>query len=120
MFARTRNHRGAGGIGCLLLIGIAAAGIYSGIAVGLPQLRHRSFEDRMNETVGYFASQPEEKIRERIIQVASEFDIALTPDMVKVTIDGSRLTIDLSYQKLIDLYVWQKTQTFTLHRSGRY
>lgn len=115
-----RNQRGAGGIGCLLMIGLAAAGIYSGLEIGLPKLRHASFSDRMTETMGFFSRQSEKYIRERTIQVATEFHIDLKPEQVKVRIEIDRLAIDIAYDKHIDLKVWETTQHYTLHRSGPY
>jgi hypothetical protein len=116
----TRNQRGAGGIGCLLLIALATAGIYAGLELGLPQLRHRSFEDRLNENFSFFSHQPEKNIRDRIIFIASEFHIDLTPEMVKVKIDGDRLTLDIAYEKVADLKFQKKTLPFSIHRSGPY
>jgi len=117
---RIRNQAGAGGIGCLLMVALAAAAIHAGLEFGLPTLRHRSFEDRMNETFTYFSRQPEKNIRGRIIQVASEFDIELKPEQVKVQISGDHLTIEVAYDKTVDLKVWQKTLHFTIRRSGPY
>lgn len=114
------NQRGAGGIGCLLMIGIAAAGIYAGFQLGLPELRHRSFEDRLNETFSYFSRQPEKNIRERLIFIASEFHIDLKPEQVKIQIEGDRLTIDIDYEKVADLKFQQKVLPYHIHRSGPY
>jgi len=114
------NQRGAGGIGCLLIIAIAAAGIYAGVQLGLPDLRHRSFEERLNETFSYFSRQPEKNIRDRIIFIASEFHIDLKPEQVQVTIEGDRLTLDIEYEKVADLKVQQKVLRYRVHRSGPY
>ena len=114
------NQRGAGGIGCLLAIGIAAAAIYAGLELGMPELRHRSFEERLNETFVYFSRQQEKNIRDRIIMIASEFHIDLKPEMVKVEITGDRLTIDIAYEKVADLKFRQKVLSFHIPRSGPY
>jgi hypothetical protein len=114
------NQRGAGGIGCLLMIGIAAAGIYAGLELGLPELRHRSFEDRLNETFTYFSRQPEKNIRDRLIFLASEFHIDLKPEQVKIQIEGDRLTIDIDYEKIADFKYKQKVLPYHIHRSGPY
>ena len=114
------NQRGAGGIGCLLIIGLAAAVIYAGLQLGLPDLRHRSFEERLNETFVYFSRQQEKNIRDRIIMIASEFHIDLTPEMVKVEISGDRLTIDIAYEKVADLKIRKKVLRYRVHRSGPY
>ena len=114
------NQRGAGAIGCLLMIAAVAAAIFVGLQYGLPELRHRSFEDRLNETLVYLSRQPEETIRNRIIQVASEFHIDLKPEMVKIKIQGDRLTLDIDYEKVVDLKFQQKVLSYHIHRSGPY
>jgi hypothetical protein len=120
MPGKIRSQRGAGAIGCLLLVALLAAGIYAGFQLGLPRLRHSSFADRMNESYVHFQRQPAAAIRLQIIQIASEFDIALTPEQVKVDIVSDKMTIDVTYEKRVDLKVWQTTLPFNLHRSGPY
>ena len=117
VLGKVRSQRGAGSIGCLFLIAIVAAGMYAGSQIGLPRLRHSSFEDRITETLAgnpYRLSAAE--VQKQIIQIASDFDIALTPEQVKVEAAGGVLKIDLKYEKLIDLKVWQKTVPFSLRR----
>jgi hypothetical protein len=120
MRTRRLNQRGAGGIGCLFLMAIAAAGIYAGLQLGLPELRNRSFEDRLNESYAFFQHQPEKYIRDRIIQIAQEFHIDLKPEQVKVVVDSDRLNIDIDYEKIADLKVQQKVLAYHIHRSGPY
>jgi len=120
-----RSQAGAGTIGCLFMVVIVALAIHAGLELGLPKLRHNSFQDRMNETFTFFSHQPEKNIRERIFQVASEFDIELKPEQVRVEITGDRLTIDVSYEKvaeltIADVQIWQKKLPFHLQRSGPY
>jgi len=120
MRASRLNQRGAGGIGCLFMIALAAAGIYAGLELGLPELRHRSFEDRLNESYAFFQHQQPKYIRDRIVQIASEFHIDLTPEMVKVQIQDDRLTIDIAYEKVADLKFQKKVLQYRVHRSGPY
>ncbi|HEY5999665.1 MAG TPA: hypothetical protein VI078_10250 [bacterium] len=120
MRRRRLDQRGAGGIGCLFIIAVAAAGIYAGLELGLPELRNRSFEDRLNESYSFFARQSDKYIRERIIQIASEFHIDLKPEQVNVVIEGDHLTIDIDYQKIADLKFEQKVLAYHIHRSGPY
>jgi hypothetical protein len=112
-----RNQRGAGAIGCLFMSLFIAAGMYAGFQFGIPKLRHSSFEDRITESL---AGNPHrlsaEEAQKQIIQIASDFDIALTPAQVKVDTTNGRLKIDVKYEKLIDLKVWQKTVSFSLRR----
>jgi len=117
VLGKVRNQRGAGAIGCLFMSAIIAAGMYAGYQFGIPRLRHSSFEDRITET---FAGNPQHlsaaEAQKQIIQVAADFDIALTPAQVKVESIGGVLKIDLKYEKLIDLKVWQKSVPFSLRR----
>jgi hypothetical protein len=117
VLGKVRNQRGAGAIGCLFMCAIIAAGMYAGFQFGIPRLRHSSFEDRISETL---AGNPQrltaEEAQKQIIQIASDFDIALTPEQVKIVIRDGRMNIDVKYEKLIDLKVWQKTVPFALRR----
>ena len=120
MLGNTRNQRGAGAIGCLFIVALVGCSLYAGFQFGMPKLRHSSFGDRLTESYPHFQRQPAESIRSQIIKIASDFDIALTPDQVKVDIRSAYLTIDVTYEKRIDLKVWQTTLPFSLHRSGPY
>ena len=112
-----QNQRGAGAIGCLVMIIVVGAGMYAGYQFGLPRLRHSSFEERISESL---AGNPQRlsaaAAQKQIIQIASDFDIALTPAQVKVDISNGRLKIDVAYEKVIDLKFWQKTVPFSLRR----
>jgi hypothetical protein len=118
VLGRVRNQRGAGAIGCLFMTAIIAASMYAGFQFGIPRLRHSSFEDRITETLAgnpYRLSAAE--VQKQIIQIASDFDIALTPEQVKVDTSQGRLKIDVNYEKVIDLKIWQKTVPFSLRRN---
>ena len=119
VLGKIRNHRGAGSIGCLFVAALTGAALYAGFQFGMPRLRHSSFEERVTET---FAGNPRHlsatEAQKSIIEIAKEFDIALTPAQVKVEdAGGGRLRIDVTYEKVIDLKVWQTTVPFRLHRS---
>ena len=116
---KVRNQRGAGAIGCLVTAAIIAAGMYAGYQFGLPRLRHSSFENRITETMaGNVQRATPEEAQRQIIQIASDFDIVLTPAQVKVEKRGEGLKIDVNYEKVIDLKFWQKTVPFELHRNS--
>jgi hypothetical protein len=117
VLGKVRNQRGAGSIGCLFLVAITAAAMYAGFQFGIPRLRHSSFEERINESLGNLRQQSAADVQKQIIQIATDFDIALTPAQVKVDTSGNRLRIDVTYEKLIDLKVWQKTVPFRLRRN---
>jgi len=119
VLGRVRNQRGAGAIGCLFMAAVIAAVMYAGFQFGIPRLRHSSFEDRVTESL---AGNPfrlsAEEIQKQIIQIASDFDIALTPEQVKVDTSRGLMKIDVQYEKVIDLKVWQKTVSFRLRRDS--
>ena len=113
---KIQRQRGAGSIGCLFMLAIVAAAMYAGFQIGMPRLRHSSFQDRITESLATLRQLPAPEIQKQIIQTATEFDIALTPAQVMVDTSRGRLKIDVTYEKLIDLKVWQKTETFTVRR----
>ena len=117
MIGKVRNQRGAGSIGCLFMVVVTAAAMYAGFQFGIPRLRHSSFEDRITESlVSLRQLRTEEEVQRQIIQIASDFDIQLTPAQVKVDLSGNRLRMDVQYEKLIDLKVWQQVKPFRMHR----
>lgn len=116
-FARVRNQRGAGSIGCLFMVVVVAAAGYAAYQLGLPRLRHSSFDDRVTELMDNLRQRPDAEVQKEIIQIATDFDIALKPEQVKVTNIGGRLMIDVKYDKFVDLKFWQTTQSFHLNRS---
>jgi len=118
ILGKRRSQRGAGTFGCLFLLAMIGAAMYAGYQFGMPRLRHSSFEDRVNESLGNLKAMPAADIQKQLIQFAADFDIALTPAQVKVDTARNRLQIDITYEKLIDLVVWQKTETFKLIRSS--
>ena len=117
---RVRSQRGAGAIGCLLMMVLVAGGVYGGFQYFMPKLRYSSFSDRMNESFPHFQKQDPEGVRKQIIDMAAEFDVQLKPEQVKVDTTSGRLVIDVQYEKLVDLKFWQKTLTFTMHRAAPY
>ena len=110
-------QRGAGSFGCLLLVAIIAAGGYAGYQLAMPRIRNSSFEDRINESLTNLRQMSAADVQKQIIQFGADFDIALTPAQVKVDTSGNRLRLDVSYEKLVDLKVWQKTEVFHLQRN---
>jgi hypothetical protein len=115
---RVRNERGAGNLGCLLMLVLLGGGVYAGYEIFMPQFRNNSFTDRLTETFPYFTRQSEENIRRRIIEVASDFDIALKPEQVKIKIAFDHLAVDIDYVKVADLKFWRKEMPFHITRSG--
>ena len=118
VLGKVRNQRGAGSIGCLFMAMVIGAAMYAGFQFGIPRLRHSSFQDRMTEAfAGYTKNEPTEVIQKQIILIAKDFDIALTPAQVKVDTPRGLLTIDVTYEKVIDLKFWQTTVPFSVHRT---
>ena len=117
---KTGNQRGAGSIGCLLLVILVAGGIFAGFQYMMPKIRYNSFSDRLNESLWNFKRQPAEDIKKQIIIMATEFDIALTPEQVQVSTNTNGMSIEVTYEKVLDLKVWQKALPFKLQRTVPY
>ena len=118
VLGKIRNQRGAGSIGYLFMAAVVGAAMYAGYQFGIPRLRHSSFQDRVTESLaGNLNMLPAPEVQKQIILIASDFDIALKPEQVKVENLGGRMKIDVNYEKVIDLKVWQTTVPFSLHRN---
>lgn len=116
--AKLRDQRGAGTIGCLFIVALVGAAMYAGFMLGLPKLRHRSFEDRVNESLYNLRQMSEEDMRKELVKIAEEFDIALQPGRLEIQKTPAKFTIHATYDKPVDLQVWQTTLHFTLDRSA--
>ena len=117
VLGKVRNQRGAGSIGCLFMAMVIGAAMYAGFQFGIPRLRHSSFQDRVSESLaGNLQSLSAPELQKQIIMIASDFDIALKPEQVKVENLGGRMKVDVTYEKVIDLKVWQTTVPFSLRR----
>ena len=76
------RQRGAGAIGCLLMIVVLAGGAYAGYQIGIPRVRHSSFGERINESLTNLRPRPAEEVQKQIILIARDFDIELRPEQV--------------------------------------
>ena len=77
-------------------------------------LAHYRFKDSVENTAQFAASMSDGDLRRRVLDLASEFDVPLSPDNLKVERAGESIVIDASYVKALQLlpgyeYPWSLT-----------
>lgn len=106
----------------VLGFGVFVAMILAGIKVVPPCFSNYEFEDALKEEAlqSTYTSRSEEDIRKAVIKHAHEYDIALTPQQIKVSRTGGfgtgTLTIEAEYSVPIDLPGY--STTFNFHPSS--
>ena len=106
----------------VLGFGVFVAMILAGIKVVPPFFSNYEFEDALKEEAlqSTYTSRSEEDIRKAVIKHAHEYDIALTPQQIKVSRIGGfgtgALTIEAQYSVPVDLPGY--STTFNFHPSS--
>ena len=73
---------------------------------------HYKFQDGVEYAVKYRGEMTDEALHEKILGLAAQFDVPLTPTDLTVTHNGSNTVVDLTYVRPIDLapgflYPWR-------------
>jgi hypothetical protein len=96
-----------------LILKLAVAALIANAAwrVGSEYLAHYRFRDAVRESAMYKAGSDAE-LRQRVLALASQFDIPLDDDALTIRREARQVTIEGSYAKPIDLlpgytYPWQ-------------
>jgi hypothetical protein len=80
----------------LVLVTVAVQG-------GRAALKHYTFVDAIQEKMLFGSSRNEAQIAEAVIQLASEYQIPLDPDVMSVTREPFLITIDAPYTDTVNL-----------------
>ena len=84
--------------------------------VGSAYIAHYKFEDAVQQEALFRGSKTDDTLRQRIFEIASDFDIPLTDDQVMLTTGEHHTVVDGGYTRIIELapgftYPWE----FTFH-----
>lgn len=101
-----------------LLIKLAIVGLLANATwrVGSVYASHYKFLDSVEQTAQYRGRQSDQQLRERIFQLASEFDIPLDGGALTVRRENNHTIVEASYERSLELlpgftYPW----SFTIH-----
>jgi len=107
-----------------LLVKLAIAGLIANASwrMGSAYLSFYRFKDAVAETTQYSKEKSDDELRQRILEIASHYDVPLADDDVTVRHQDDHTLVDGSYKQLIDLvpgyrYPWLFTfsiDTFTI------
>ena len=84
--------------------------------VGGAYVSHYKFEDSVQQAALFRGTKSDDVLRQRIFELASDFDIPVTEDQVTLTTSNHHTIVDGSYTRIIELapgftYPWE----FTFH-----
>jgi hypothetical protein len=99
-----------------LLVKLAIAGLIANAAwrMGSTYLSFYRFRDAVSETAEYSKGKSDAELRQRILELASNYDVPLADDDVTVRRTDDHTLVDGSYTKLVDVvpgyrYPWPFT-----------
>ena len=84
--------------------------------VGSAYIVHYRFTDSVQETTQFRGAKSDEQVRQRIADLASQFDIPVGPDDVRLRTQSNHTIVDGAYKRVIEVvpgfrYPWP----FTFH-----
>jgi Domain of unknown function (DUF4845) len=85
---------------------LAVAAVYVLSQVLPPYFHNYQFQDSIDETArfsGVDGRATEEDIRQKVFKSAQDYDVPLTAEQIKVTKNGSEVTISAEYSVHVDL-----------------
>jgi hypothetical protein len=100
----------------LLKLAVVALLANASWRVGSAYVAHYKFTDAIQQTLLFRGNKTDEALRQRISELASDFDIPVTDDAVTLKTLEHQTTVDGSYTRIIELvpgfkYPW----AFTFH-----
>jgi hypothetical protein len=84
--------------------------------VGSAYVAHYKFQDSVQQAALFRGSKPDDVLRRRVFELASDFDIPVTEDQVTLTTSEHHTVVEGGYTRIIELapgfeYPWE----FTFH-----
>ena len=88
-------------------------------------LAHYKFKDSVNSTAQFGGEKTEAQLRDRILELAGEFDVPVTDANLSIRIDGHRTIVESSYTRPVELapgfkYQWPFTMRVDLFTTPQF
>ncbi len=96
-------RRGAGKIGCLFTLLVAAAVVYFGVKVGEPYWRYYQYKDAMTEQARFAGHFTDDQIKNRLALLADSLGLPADAGAVFVTRKGEHISIRADYVEMLEL-----------------
>lgn len=96
----------------LLKLVIAALVLHASWRAGTTYWRFYTFKDRVQETAQFAGNKSSEALHERVLEIAEQMDVPLSPDRVDVRRRENHTLIDAEYIESIEIvptyfYPWE-------------
>ena len=101
----------------ILQLVVAAALITGAVQGGRAAVKHYSFVDAIQEAMLFASSRNEEQIAEKVLELASEYEIPLDPGKVTVERLPYQINIEAPYTDLVNLLPGVYTRTWDFDTS---
>jgi hypothetical protein len=96
-------RRGAGNLGCLIVILILALGIYIAFGFGEAYFRAYQFKDSMRSDAEFAGTLTDEKIKSHLSALADSLDLPPAASDVTIVRSQRTITITSDYDEVIEL-----------------
>ncbi len=97
------NRRGAGRLGCLIVLLILAAGAYFAVSFGEAYFRFYRFKDAMGQEARFASTRTDEQITARLTAVADSLGLPPGAELITISRGRTVITIESDYDEVIQL-----------------
>jgi hypothetical protein len=89
-----------------LIIKLVIAALVANAAwhVGTTYAAYYKFNDAVKEATLFGAAKSDDQMKQRVLELASQFDVPLAEDNVKVRRDSGHTFVDGSYTRIVELF----------------
>ncbi|MFL5505153.1 MAG: hypothetical protein ACJ799_14225 [Gemmatimonadaceae bacterium] len=97
------NRRGAGRLGCLIMLLILAVGAYFAVGFGEAYFRYYQFKDAMGQEARFASDKTDEQIITRLSALADTLQLPPGADSISIQRSPTVITISSDYDVVIRL-----------------
>jgi len=111
------NRRGAGRLGCLIVLLVLAVGAYFAVDFGEAYFRFYQFKDAMGQEARFATTKTDDQITARLAALADTLQLPPGAEMISIQRSPSVITISSDYDEVIKLPM-KKEQVLHFHPSA--
>jgi hypothetical protein len=97
------NRRGAGRLGCLIVLLILAVGAYFAVEFGEAYFRFYRFKDAMGQEARFATTRTDEQITAHLSAVADSLELPPGAELITISRGQTTITISSDYDEVIKL-----------------
>jgi len=111
------NRRGAGRLGCLIVLLVLAVGAYFAVDFGEAYFRFYQFKDAMGQEARFATTKTDDQITARLAALADTLQLPSGAELISIQRSPSVITISSDYDEVIKLPM-KKEQVLHFHPSA--